>query len=152
MVCLSLPLYAGIKIKDTAGIAQQTQQHNIIAYKQDGSVEVESLLNIAVNNKISFKLEDTIVTGTVTEINTSQKNEIVIVGVFSKEDKSGFVFRFCAPNTIGGVLFFAEKGVVYNLKHNDESGVFFFEKQEIKLRENTDTNIKKKLIKTRLCI
>jgi len=140
IVCLSLPLYAGIKTKDIVNTPLQQAQDNIIAYKQDGSVYIEPLLNIALNNKVTFKIEDKTVTGTITEINNTQKNELVIVGIFSKEDKSGFVFRFSAPNNIGGVLFFIEKGTVFNLKYNDKLDVFFFEKQEIKPRSINDTN------------
>ena len=139
LLCLTMSVIAGIKQQN---IVPSTITKNNKTVKQlflqDESVDVEKVFELSLNEEVVFKVSNTeLIYGTVTRIEKTDK-DIVIFGTLSSKEKAGFIFRFTSPNLLAGVLFFIERGFVYNLKQTKES-IFVFEKQEIKVRDSEVT-------------
>jgi hypothetical protein len=140
LLCLTTSVIASIKQQN---VVPSTANKNNKAVKQlflqDESVDIEKVFELKLNEEVVFKVSNTeLIYGTVTRIEKTDK-DIVIFGTLSSKEKAGFIFRFTSPNLLAGVLFFVEKGFVYNLKQTKES-IFVFEKQEIKIRNNEVTS------------
>ena len=140
LLCLTTSVIAGIKQQN---VTPSTTNKNNKAVKQlflqDESVDIEKVFELSLNEEVVFKVSNTeLIYGTVTRIEKTDK-DIAIFGTLSSKEKAGFIFRFTSPNLLAGVLFFVEKGFVFNLKQTKES-IFVFEKQEIKVRDSETTS------------
>ena len=137
LLCLTTSVIAGIKQQNV--VPSTTNKAVKQLFLQDESVDIEKVFGLSLNEEVVFKVSNTeLIYGTVTRIEKTDK-DIVIFGTLSSKEKAGFIFRFTSPNLLAGVLFFVEKGFVYNLKQTKES-IFVFEKQEIKIRNNEVTS------------
>ena len=141
LLCLTTSVIAGIKQQNAVQSSTTNKNNKAVKqlFLQDESVDIEKVFELNLNEEVVFKVSNTeLIYGTVTRIEKTDK-DIVIFGTLSSKEKAGFIFRFTSPNLLAGVLFFVERGFVYNLKQTKES-IFVFEKQEIKVRDSESTS------------
>lgn len=138
LLCLTTSVIAGIKQQNVIPPVIKNNKTVKQLFLQDESVDIEKVFELSLNEEVVFKVSNSeLIYGTVTRIEKTDK-DIVIFGTLSSKEKAGFIFRFTSPNLLAGVLFFVERGFVYNLKQTKEN-TFVFEKQEIKIRDSEAT-------------
>lgn len=140
LISLSLPLYAGITRAVSNTVQQQAPQASKKAYKDDGSIDLEVIVDAKLGESITFKLPDTgtTTTGTITQVEGTPNKGLRVIGVFDERAKSGFMFYFKIEESksfLAGSLIFIDKGVAYQLKFKETDKTFYFEKQSIKPRD-----------------
>lgn len=142
---LSLPLNAGIKIKEkespsSLSLDQVKQGTDIL-----GNVNIEVIGRLNVGDLVSFKLTEKLLIGRVTKVDVVENESIKIIGVFDKEDKAGFGFFFSQKEgKIGGSLLFENDNITYRLRFNEDKKIFYFEKDQTPpIKINHDSSAKR---------
>lgn len=142
LVYLTYPLQAGIKKADTTQTIQSTEASKR-AYKSNGEVDLDQILDVSVDETIEFKLTDKhIVVGKVKEILFNPAEGVRITGIIPGQSNAGFMFFFSASKTVIGVIFFGDSNIVYQLDYNQTSKMFYFKEQKIEPRDIEDIKIK----------
>lgn len=113
----------------------QTIQNDFhIPYDSRGSLDIISILNLKEGSKICFTINsDKKIQGVVSKV-INKDESITIVGDFSREEKSGFVFFANSKNTVGGILFFPKEQISYKLKYDEKNNFFYLEPEKIVLQ------------------
>jgi hypothetical protein len=137
LLCLFFPLAAqsGIK-KSTQPELEKSQLKEI--YTKTGSLDVAAIFQLTIGTKVEFRLPDGdgICKGEIVNISVKENESLAVFGKFSEKDRSGFIFVATTNNTVGGALFFPEKGLSYALKYDREKDFFSLEKKKIEVRED----------------
>lgn len=138
LLCLFFPLAAQSGIKKSTQLEVDKSSLKEI-YTNTGSLDIAAILQLAIGAKIEFRLPDGDGTckGEVVNISVKENESLVVFGKISEKDKSGFIFVATTNNTVGGALFFPEKGLSYGLKYDKEKDFFSLEKKKIEVREGT---------------
>ena len=138
LLCLFFPLAAQSGIKKSTQLEVKKSLLKEI-YTNTGSLDIAAILQLAIGAKIEFRLPDGDGTckGEVVNISVKENESLMVFGKISEKDKSGFIFVATTNNTVGGALFFPEKGISYSLKYDKEKDFFSLEKKKIQVREGT---------------
>ena len=138
LLCLFFPLAAQSGIKKSTQLEVEKSSLKEI-YTNTGSLDIAAILQLAKGSKIEFRLPDGDGTckGEVVNISVKENESLMVFGKISEKDKSGFIFVATTNNTVGGALFFPEKGISYSLKYDKEKDFFSLEKKKIQVREGT---------------
>ena len=138
LLCLFFPLAAQSGIKKSTQLEVEKSSLKEI-YTNTGSLDIAAILQLAKGAKIEFRLPDGDGTckGEVVNISVKENESLMVFGKISEKDKSGFIFVATTNNTVGGALFFPEKGISYSLKYDKEKDFFSLEKKKIQVREGT---------------
>lgn len=131
LVCWSLVAHAGMHKQESTPYVQITSNTKQ-AFDKDGNVDLNTVIDLKVNDTVTFQVDGNVVVGVVTQRNTVPETSLQIVGDFSKTNKAGFVFQFTSSNTVLGILIFTQKNFIYKLSFDGEKQVFCWIKQEIK--------------------
>lgn len=138
LLCLFFPLAAQSGIKKSTQLEVEKFSLKEI-YTNTGSLDIAAILQLAIGAKIEFRLPDGDGTckGEVVNVSVKENESLMVFGKISEKDKSGFIFVATTNNTVGGALFFPEKGISYSLKYDKEKDFFSLEKKKIQVREGT---------------
>jgi hypothetical protein len=135
LLCLFFPLAAqsGIK-KSTQQVVDNPSLKEI--YTKTGSLDVPAIFQLTIGAKVEFRLPDGdgSCRGEVVNISVKENESLMVFGKISEKDKSGFIFVATTNNTVGGALFFPEKGLSYSLKYDKEKDFFSLEKKKVEVR------------------
>lgn len=123
------------------GIIKKAESNQIIQtdicipYDNRGSLDIVRILNSKQDTKIKFKInDDKIFEGIVVKVITKEEESITILGEFSKEEKSGFMFFANSKNVVGGVLFFPKDSMSYKLRFDEQNEYFYFVPEKIDIK------------------
>lgn len=104
-------------------------------YDNRGSLDIIRILNLKQDTKVKFIINnDKIFEGVVIKVVIKEQESITILGEFSKEDKSGFMFFANSKNIVGGVLFFPKDSMSYKLQFNEQNEYFYLVPEKIDVK------------------
>lgn len=138
LLCLVFPLAAQSGIKKSTQLELDESPLKEI-YTKTGSLDIAAIFQLSVGAKIEFHLPngDGTCKGEVANISVKENESIAVFGKISEKDRSGFIFVATTNNTVGGAIFFPEKGVSYTLKYDKEKDFFLLEKKKVEIREGS---------------
>lgn len=133
LLCFPLVTLGGIK-KGVTEAEKITQN----MYEEDGSVKLADIFGLPVGSRLRFKLpeQDGTCEGEITTIKTNPNENVAVVGKIYGEGNPGFIFVASVNKTVGGALFFPEKGVSYTLIYDESKSTFLLQKKKFDPRTN----------------
>jgi len=128
---IPLTIYGSIKK------GSEPQRQAIELYEEDGSVKLVDIFNLPIGSKIKFKLpeEEGTCEGEITNVIINPDKNISVVGKIRGEGTPRFIFFATTNKTIGGAIFFPEKGITYALIHDNKRDVFLLQKKKLEFAD-----------------
>jgi len=138
LIFLTSTTYGGIKKAETKETTNTSKDISDIKniYKENGSLDLNVILDLPQDTKIAFKLNNKIYPAIITKVEIT-KERIIVAGKLLQEEQAGFLF-VGAPltSTIGGVVYFIKQNTNFVLKYNQEKELFYLEEKKMYLESD----------------